>query len=383
MKRIPDGLSLRIRKRKFVKGSLGRKSLGRVLLHFKTDVFALPRLARDFSHVNDWEVLEIIRIANTFGFDVDVLDREIQPREFQPTEKYDVFIGIAAGMSGRYFPQFAELSGAPKKWAFVSSHRPDIYNEALLSRYQNFSTRHSGMLLQPRGLKLGIKTDVLAAVADGFLCEGQSITLDQYSALGKPTFQVFPPSAPFLIDFPRGRQRSSSHVLYFGSHRNILKGLDLVIEAFAQLPHLNLHICTPAVEEDFDDFYRSTLSAHTNIHWHGFVPLLSKKFRSLNELCQFVVLLSAADSTATSVTTCMRLGLIPLVSPESDIPVEDCGFLVTETEPTGIAERINLIVQSPSSDLMALSERSLMASEQYTTESFSRSFAEALTHILA
>ena len=52
-------------------------------------------------------------------------------------------------------------------------------------------------------------------------------------------------------DFPKNKNfnEARKHFLWFGGGGAILKGLDLVVETFASLPHLQLSIIGPASYE--------------------------------------------------------------------------------------------------------------------------------------
>ena len=59
------------------------------------------------------------------------------------------------------------------------------------------------------------------------------------------------------------------------------------------------------------------IQANKNIHFVGFIPTNGKVFDKLTSLCSFVLLLSSTEGNATSIATCIRKGLIPIITPES------------------------------------------------------------------
>jgi hypothetical protein len=72
---------------------------GRALLYYKTDSLVFRSVANNPSHVNHWEIIEIVRVLNRLGFVVDVIDRTVKPETIEKVEdKYKVFIGIGAGI---------------------------------------------------------------------------------------------------------------------------------------------------------------------------------------------------------------------------------------------------------------------------------------------
>ena len=58
------------------------------------------------------------------------------------------------------------------------------------------------------------------------------------------------------------------------------KGLDLVLEAFAATPELQLTVCGPVDRErNFNDFYRRELYRTPNIRTVGWIDVAGREFR--------------------------------------------------------------------------------------------------------
>lgn len=357
--------------------------IGYAALYFKTDPFFLRRTATQYHHVNFWEALEIAKILNKLGYWVDVFDRTIDFNTQNIEDKYDIFIGISAGMSGKSFPQIASKLNKALKIAFVSSQDPEIFNSAVLERYKNFKTRHKDVNLPMVGLKVNLDMKEIIDNTDAIFCEGEKVTITQYKKYNRPVYQIFVPSSPKItFNLPECYYRKNNKFLYFGSNRNILKGLDILIETFIDLPELELYICTPANESDFNKVYEDKLNKVNNIHWIGFVEVGGKKFEELTQQCAFVTLLSCSDSMATSITSCMRKGMIPVITPETDIEVGDFGFLVSDLEIESVKSKFISISKISEGDRILRSIKSYLASQKYTQDNFSRSFENSLIDLL-
>jgi len=357
--------------------------IGHAALFFKTDSFFLGKTASQYHHVNFWEALEISKILNRLGYWVDVFDRTVDFNTQKIEDKYDIFIGISAGMSGKSFPQVASKLRKALKVAFVSSQDPQIYNKAVIKRYENFKLRHKDVNLPMVGLKINIDMNEVVGNADAIFCEGENITISQYQKYNKPVYQIFVPSSPKIIfNLPECYNRKNNNFLYFGSNRNILKGLDILIEIFIDLPELELYICTPANEPDFNKVYAEKIKKTNNIHWIGFIEVGSERFEELTRQCTFVTLLSCSDSMATSVTSCMRKGMIPVITPETDINVDDFGFLIEDLELESVKKKYILISKISDEDRILRSVKSYLASKKYTQDNFSLSFENSLVNLL-
>ncbi len=357
--------------------------IGHAALYFKTDPFFLKRTATQYHHVNFWEALEIVKILNKLGYWVDVFDRTVDFNKQKIEDKYDIFVGISAGMSGKSFPQIASRLKKALKIAFVSSQDPEIFNSAVLKRYENFKIRHKDINLPMVGLKTNLDMREIINNTDAIFCEGENVTISQYQKYNKPIYQIFVPSSPKIVfNLPECYYRKNNKFLYFGSNRNILKGLDILIETFVDLPELELYICTPANEPDFNKVYEDRLRKVNNIHWIGFVEVGGKKFEKLTRQCAFVTLLSCSDSMATSITSCMRKGMIPVITPETDINIEGFGFLITDLNIESVKQKFISISKISIEDRVKRSLKSYLVSQKYTQDNFSRSFENSLIDLL-
>ena len=101
-----------------------------------------------------------------------------------------------------------------------------------------------------------------------------------------------------------------------GSRGGVIKGLDLLIEAFSKKPEIELHLFGMSFED-------RTLFAKilpNNIIDHGFCDATSKKFYNIVSNCKFVISTSFSEGSTTGVLTGMCLGCVPVVSKYSGTP---------------------------------------------------------------
>jgi len=128
---------------------------------------------------------------------------------------------------------------------------------------------------------------------------------------------------PFLGDPPTMKNWSAAkrRFLWFGSSSWVHRGLDLVVEAFLQLPDLELFIC--GSDRRFLTVYGEDLYKGGNIHHVGFVTPASEQFQGLVSKTVGVVYASAAEGCSTSMVQCMHFGLIPIVTEATGLSVHD------------------------------------------------------------
>jgi glycosyltransferase involved in cell wall biosynthesis len=176
--------------------------------------------------------------------------------------------------------------------------------------------------------------------------------------------------------------RDQGKFLYFGGNGNIVKGLDLVIEAFSELPEVELYICAPKNEEDFNAAYQDILARSKNIHFLGFIKVGGDTFNRVTSECGYVIFPSCSEGTASSVVTCMRRGLIPIVTYESGIDLDDFGYLIEDIHIEALKSRIKNISKEHRKDFNSRSIKTYFNSFNYTQAKFSEIFEKAIIHVL-
>jgi glycosyltransferase involved in cell wall biosynthesis len=357
----------------------------RALLYYKTEPFIYPEVVKDYTHTNLWEITEIVRILNNFGFVVDIIDRSRV--DFMPEDKYDLFIGLGAGRSGKYFARYAEALPKAIKVLLAAGPEPTLSNRLVQEQYDRFNARHRTNVPAMR-LTAGIDFAAFVQNTDYFLVIGEDgqFCTDSYRSLGKPILTFLPGTSPNCRFFPQWiKDRGRNNFLCFAGNGFICKGVDLLVEAFLDMPDLNLYICGPDSERDFFKVLGDAINSSKNIHYEGFVQVGGERFLQLLGECSFVVFASSAEGCATSVATALRGGLVPILNKEVGINIEKFGF-----ELSGPKE--NLI-----SEIKAVSRRASVISNEeyrkrvydtledamkYTQASYTQTFSSAMLRIL-
>lgn len=376
-------IAYKLARRKFVLefDQYCKEKKGRALLYSKTEEYSLRGMLQDFSHTNNWESYEIGKVLNELGFVVDVIDRTATLDDVRKIEdKYDLFLGLGAGDSGQYFADIAERVPRAKKILYAMGPEPDLSNKVTKARHDYFRMRHPDVPIKDRRLILNVDTKRLYSHVDAIITIGNEFSFGSYIPLGKPTFKIYLSTYPGLAmseaDIVKKNPRK---FLYFGGSGNITKGLDLVLEVFAKHPEFELFIGAPAHEEDFNVFADPIIRQSPNIHRLGFVDVTSKQYFDLTAECGYVIMPSSSEGCATSVTTCMRRGLIPVVTAESGIEqVEEFGFLILEGTVEGIEGTIQKISNIPTEEFLRRVRETYKTSSKYTQDNFSKSLKDAL-----
>ncbi len=358
---------------------------GRALLYYKTDSLVFRSVANNPSHVNHWEIIEIVRVLNRLGFVVDVIDRTVKPKTIANIQDiYQIFIGIGAGDSGRHYADIAKKVPSAKKVFYALGPEPDESNRITLARYDYFWERHPGVKVEIRRTINHVDIDECMKYTDAILSCGSEFALHTFDKHHKKVYKLPPSSAP-AIQFPFAglEKKDPKKFLYFGGNGNIVKGLDLMIETFAALPDYELFICAPQTETDFNEFYKDTLEKSKNIHMVGFIQIGGETFYDLTSKCSYVMFPSASEGAATSVTTCMRAGMIPIVTPEAGIdPAERCGRVIMDIHIEALKNLVRELAAKSKQEIIQKSLETYKESYMYSQGNFSQTLELSLIDIL-
>ena len=193
------------------------------------------------------------------------------------------------------------------------------------------------------------------------------------------------PTASSSAFSPKNWSAAKKRFLWFGSSSWVHRGLDLVLEAFMQLPELELFIC--GSDQRYLEVYGEDLKKCPNIHHIGFVTPDSLLFRELVSQTATVVYASAAEGCSTSIVQCMRFGLIPIVTEATGLSVHDFWpALAGETDHEIIADIVKRCVamaELPDPQVEALSRKFWeFAATCHSRESFQKSFGVVLDELL-
>ena len=325
---------------------------GNVLLSWMTEAFTLIGGSLPNTHANLWECRQVARTFLDLGFHVDVINyRNVL---FTPRTSYDFFIDNRVNME-RLAPALGD--GCTKIAHLETSHML-FQNAAEYQRLLDLQQRR-GVTLAPRRVERRVNHAI--EHADLAVLYGNEQSASTWAYAGKSMYPV--PAAP-LRRFPSPATRDVAanrhRFLWLGSHGAVLKGLDLVLEAFAGMPELQLTVCGPVEDEaDFAEAFHRELHETPNITTLGWVDIHGSRFRQLVQDTVGFVYPSASESQSGAVITCLQAGLIPIISRECDVPVDDSmGVVLHETSVEAIRTAVRAIADQPASHLSRMAEDS-------------------------
>lgn len=308
------------------------------------------------------------------GYIVDVYNCSgDKPYNFPRQATYDAIIGF-----GPFYMRLCQLSPSAMKILYITENAPWVVREKFAQRmkYHKKLFGHEDFTIR----RNDFYTDQMFDISDaGIAMTGShnivrmqerlaGIVRIDANALPNPSFDIG------KKDFDAARNR----FVWFGSRGLIHKGLDILIEAFRELPHYQLTIYGAPASE------LRGWKLPPNVINRGKIEVMSRQY--IDDVVMshaFTLSLSCSEGMQTGIATCMMSGLIPLVTPETGY--DDCphalhfnGWSCEE-----VVRRINECASISFTQLRNRSEQvRTYAMEHYTDKAFGHNFNKTVKLLL-
>jgi len=363
--------------KRFVSLTPKRASRGNVLLCYENKGFFLKsgeRIPND--HTNRWESVQIAQTFLDLGYRVDVISENND--WFVPAKHYSFFVGNRinfdriADSINRDCVKILHIDTA--HWLFNNSGEHQRLLELQRRKGVTLPTRRS------------LKPNLAIEHADYATILGNEFTISTYAYANKPLYRL-PISSATLYPWPEDKnfEACRNHYLWLGGYGLVHKGLDLVLEAFTQMPDHHLTVCGPIHEEtDFANAYEKELYRTPNIHTVGWIDLDSPEFLEIRGRCIALIYPSCSEGQCGGVVTCLHAGLIPIISYESGIDVDEGrGLILRGCRIDDIKAAVQRISGLPAQQLEAMARRNVeFAVTNHTRETFAVSYSRAVSEIV-
>jgi glycosyltransferase involved in cell wall biosynthesis len=330
------------------------------------------------THQNIWQQRELARALAERGFEVDVADHD-EDRRGLLTRDYDLVMDLHP----RARPLFeGRMRPGARRLAYLTGSDAGFGNAAERARLDDLERRR-GARLAPRRQCAPLPAAALEA-CDAALYFGDARTLATYARFRlPPAFRLWN-NGYDDVEPTDAEQRDPRRFLFLGGFGQVHKGLDLLLEAFAAEPGLELVVCSPfAAERDFARAYRRELRATPNIRAAGPADVKSARFRELQAGCGRMILPSCSEGQAGSVTVALSYGLPCVVSdrcgfdePEIEV-LADCAVATIRAAARAAADEPRARLRERAGASRGLMER------RYRPEHYAASLREALDRALA
>jgi len=351
---------------------------GNVLVSYITSPFIGHNAELSYNHSNQWECHKIVDLFLAAGYEVDIID--FNNSTFVPKKSYSYLFDIHNNLE-RLSPL---INNNCIKILHITGSHWLFQNTAEYSRLLDIQQKRKTTLI-PRRIALpsfGIEHCDFASII------GNQYTKDTFNYSNKPIYNI-PISATKQFDFNHDKdfEKCKTTFLWFGGSGLVLKGLDLALEAFVEMPEYTLIVCGPInAENDFTLLYENELYNTPNIETKGWIDLSEKSFTEITDRCIGLIYPSFSEGSAGSVIQCLHFGLVPIISNQSGVNTADFGIKLKENTVEEIKKAVHLIATTPAIELKDKANKAwTYAREYHTRDNFEkeyRYFLENIVHIL-
>lgn len=353
------------------------RSSGRMLLSYHPDSFErlLGGDSLDRHHITDWHGFQIARTFLDLGFEVDVI--HFLDENFLPEHRYDVMVDVMVNLG-----RLADHVGADcKKFLHPHGAHWTVNNARTYARHAAMAERRGVSIFPERAFVPNKSVER----ADYITCRGGEWGRSTFAFSSTPVWAV-PQVTPAAIHefIERDISRCRGRFVFLGGRGMVHKGLDLLLEAFADMPQCHLTICGDVVKEPhFHAAYRKELWSLPNIKTLGYTDTLSDEFRNACSQAIAMIIPSASELGCGSAIAGMMNGLIPVVTRSTDVDTKDIGFCITNESVEGIKEVVNDVNAQPDATLLEMSHAAWESvSVRYGRDLFLRAYRDAVCRAL-
>lgn len=338
--------------------------------HLSNTLSSFPSMS---SHSGFRESIELMNAVLDLGYTVDYFSFKEAPDI--AWSKYQLVID-----SANYLEGAPAVPGQKRIFYATSCHWRLFYENAY--RHTDSFYRRNGLLLYP---DRELKTNYSDEAADLITCFGGSY---QAASFGPNSHKVrhlnISTTCLPATDFKKVIA-SKTKFMWYAGYGVFHKGLDLVVEAFMQLPDMELHVFghIEANTKLYSWFLEKKASV-SNITYHGWATPDSETFRTHAQLCDAVVFTSSSEGGAGAIIQCMQFGLIPIINKSTAIDLPENPFNITGNDPEEeIASMIQKVKQFAGTDTTQLQRYSDELAEHYCRNNTIASYISSIKTAIA
>lgn len=356
----------------------------RALLCYLLDAVGMkdsdPRLK---GHANWWRGRELARILDSLGYNVDVISSG--DGSTVPPRQYDLVFDASSNL-----PRLAPFQKPETKYVLLLTGSYYGWSgPAEARRILDFERNH-GVLYTPRNARMPRDLmDKTLSIADLSLLIGNDVTLSTYPEWARTrmkTVQMPTSEISHRKEYsPSFRENKKKGVfLYYSSARNVSKGLDLIFDAFYRHPEWTLNVVGP-VETTEGDFLKAYPDLHdrANIRMHGSLMASSERFARILDESEAILFPSCTEGTSSSVLTCLRGGIYPIVSRNTgvDLP-EGTGIWIETLTVSGVERAILSFLEKDGAAISGEAETiRTRIEERHSREAFTKNMTAILSEV--
>ena len=330
------------------------------LLSYQPASFLLPKWFYWYKNDSLYERNHLIaEILKEMGFNVDVVSS--RDLSFIPDKVYDLLFDEDVLYKKIYSSQKIK----PKVILLYTTSYYEFHNMQQIHRIKEFNLKTGKNIDVERPLET--KND--ANFADIILSMGSKFTKSTFPKILQNKVVTIPNHPmEYLFKYQKHEitNTNKKNFLYMASKSPILKGLDLLLEAFSRndMKNLNLYVCGSFENDHHFMNYYSNYFELPNIHKIGWIRLHKKEFRKIIKNCSFHIYPSSTEGSPGALISTMAVGIIPICTKESGLNIKKEEFLI-ERNIGDIVNKVKKISNMNVSQLKDLQNSSIKESKEY------------------
>jgi len=305
-------------------------------------------------HQNCRQSRELAHLLVQRGYWVDVVQHN-DPR-FVPSGRYDLVVAHPGAVSKR-------VQALPKtgfRLCIRTGRHAAFVDRAMAERHERLR-QSRGWAPEWKGLE---ETDEVYRGYDAIACfDGNGTTSATFSGVGIPVYSFRNHANPDIEYIEKDVGEGRSGFLYMSGQLHLLKGLDWLIESFAETPERQLYICGK-IPEELSRLYASEL-ARPNIHAMGYVKLDSNIFHRLCQRAAWYVSPSASDGCQGTAIDAMAAGLVPILSEACGVDARDAGVQLYPCTPETLRFALDMAASTLLEEIIDRSRRARIRVESH------------------
>lgn len=327
-------------------------------------------------HPNLTHSLQMISVLIKKGYAIDVFHTK-GVNSFRYVQKnYDIIIGF-----GPLYEKVIEsgVNGFPI--LFLTENDPRVVKNKYQERINYYKERHSDNAYTKSRSRESFYSERQLEFSKVCIAMSSSFNIANMHNLFNKVYTINVNglyNTNFKFDI-NNAVRNKKNFVWFGSNGCIHKGLDILVDVFSQLPEYTLSIYgLPAYE------YSIIKDKIThNIHYCGSINVFSDAFITdvLNKHC-FVISASCSEGMNSGVATCMRHGLIPVITKETGFEPHESIIELNDYDVNSIREIIVKICSYDAITIQKMSESVFnYGNDFFGLKYFTSSFDDIITDI--
>lgn len=270
------------------------------------------------THANYMHANQMIKCLIDKGYCVDVCTcYNNMSYEVLKNKEYDIIIG-----QGEVFKRICKNQSTAQKIIFVTENNPIIVAEKYAERIAYFKQRHPYINCNASIIRKGYIDEDMFKLSDLAIIMNSRYNAESMRAYFDNVFLVNSNAfinTEYVFDkanLENKIKQIKRNFLWFGSDGFIHKGVDILIDAFKEMPDFSIDFYgLSATEREL--FHKLRVSNTVDC---GRVNVQNSEFINevINRHC-FIIFPSCSEGMSTAVATCMAHGIIPILTKE-------CGF---------------------------------------------------------